>query len=198
MWTRCGHECGLRGVPMTVAILPPVSPPNARELKAHADFLVIASRYTRLRRAGRQYVGLCPFHSERHPSFYVEPKKKLWKCFGCGAGGDMFAFVMHVEGCDFLDALRIVATLSGVASESGPRSGPRFRASVGASPGPAKQGTQHSQSTQKSRAQILVALSATDRRLARIAATNAEESRALWTPCQPDRIADFPLPEKAG
>jgi DNA primase len=172
---------------MTVAILPPVSPPNARELKAHADFLAIASRYTRLRRAGRQYVGLCPFHSERHPSFYVEPEKKIWKCFGCGAGGDMFAFVMHVEGCDFLDALRFVATLSGVASASGPRSGPRFRASVGASPSAAKRQSIYSQSTQESRAQISASLDAADRRLARIAATNSAASAALATACEPER-----------
>src|SRR5215472_4609573 len=96
------------------------TPLDARFLKARCDFLAIASRYTRLRRTGRQYVGLCPFHSERHPSFYVEPKRKIWKCFGCERGGDLFSFLMLAENCDFLGALRIVAGFSGVASESVP------------------------------------------------------------------------------
>ncbi len=85
------------------------APLLASEVKARADFVAIASRYTSLRRAGRQYVGLCPFHSERHPSFYVHPEKKIFYCFGCAAGGDLFAFIMRAEGCDFVSALRIVA-----------------------------------------------------------------------------------------
>jgi hypothetical protein len=85
----------------------------AEKIKQHADFLGIVSRYTRLRRAGRQYVGLCPFHSERHPSFYVEPDRKLWICFGCGLGGDVLSFVMRAECCGFVGALRF---LSGCAS----------------------------------------------------------------------------------
>src|SRR2546427_4890809 len=102
---------------MTAAILPSISPLEASALKARADFVAIASRYTRLSRAGRQYVGRCPFHSERRPSFYVEPQRKIWKCFGCQAGGDLFAFVMRAEGCDFLDALRIVAEFSAGGSQ---------------------------------------------------------------------------------
>jgi hypothetical protein len=81
---------------------------DSKEIKGRADFIDILSRYTRLRRAGRQYVGLCPFHSERHPSFYVEPDRKLWNCFGCGLGGDIFSFVMRAEGCSFAGALRFV------------------------------------------------------------------------------------------
>lgn len=88
--------------------LPLPARPDAEEIKRRADFLDIVSRYTRLRRASRQYVGLCPFHSERHPSFYVEPDRKLWKCFGCGLGGDIFSFVMRAEGCTFVGALRLV------------------------------------------------------------------------------------------
>jgi hypothetical protein len=172
---------------MSITILPSPTTLDVRELKAQADFLAIASRYTRLRHTGRQYVGLCPFHSERHPSFYVEQARKIWKCFGCGAGGDLFAFIMLVENCDFVKALRMVAELSGVASESGPRSGPRFRASVGASPGPAKQGTLHSQSPLESRTQILAALDASDRRLRAIEATNRAASAALATACEPER-----------
>ncbi len=115
-------------------IIPP--PLDARQVKERADFVAIAGRYTRLRRSGRQYVGLCPFHSERHPSFYVHPGKKIFYCFGCGAGGDVFDFIMRAEGGDFLRALEIAASLPGVARESELRSSERFRAGVGASPGP--------------------------------------------------------------
>jgi len=99
---------------------------DACDVKARADFFAIASRYTRLRRAGRQFVGLCPFHSERHPSFYVHPEKKVFYCFGCNRGGDLFDFVMLVESCDFSEALRIISGFSG-GSDGGPRSGPESR-----------------------------------------------------------------------
>ena len=110
--------------------LPPAL--DARDVKSRADFFAIASRYMRLRRAGRQFVGLCPFHSERHPSCYVHPEKKIFYCFGCNAGGDVFDFVMLAASCDFPQALRIVSGFPGVAKR-GPRSGPKR--SVGASPG---------------------------------------------------------------
>lgn len=100
---------------------------DAREVKSRADFSAIASRYTRLRRAGRQFCGLCPFHSERHPSFYIHPEKKIFYCFGCDVGGDLFDFVMKAETCDFREALRIVSRISSGGSERGPRSGPRER-----------------------------------------------------------------------
>jgi hypothetical protein len=103
---------------------------RAAEVKARADFVAIASRYTRLRRAGRQWVGLCPFHAERHPSFYVEPIRRVFYCFGCGAGGDVFDFVMRVEKCNFRRALEVV----GGARESAPHSGARVRAGAGAQP----------------------------------------------------------------
>jgi predicted RNA-binding Zn-ribbon protein involved in translation (DUF1610 family) len=83
---------------------------NVEDVKRHADFLRIVSHYTRLRKAGRQYVGLCPFHSERHPSFYVEPDRQLWNCFGCSLGGDVLSFIMRVEGCNFVSALRFLAS----------------------------------------------------------------------------------------
>ncbi|MGB7562294.1 MAG: CHC2 zinc finger domain-containing protein, partial [Candidatus Acidiferrales bacterium] len=71
---------------------------NGREVKRRCNFVAIVSRYTKLHRAGRQFVGLCPFHAERTPSFYVDPQRKLFKCFGrCDAGGDVFDFIMRVE-----------------------------------------------------------------------------------------------------
>jgi DNA primase len=90
---------------------------NARELKSRVDLVLFAGQFTPLRRSGRQFLGLCPLHTERHPSFYVHPVKQVFKCFGCGVGGDLFAFVMRVEGCGFLDALRIVAEFSDGGSQ---------------------------------------------------------------------------------
>jgi CHC2 zinc finger len=158
---------------------------DAREVKSRADFLTLASRYVRLRRAGRQYVCCCPFHVETNASCYIEPERKIWKCFGCQRGGDLFDFVMLAEDCTFSDALRVVVDSSGIARESGPRSGPRVRASVGAAPDPAKQGTPHSQSLTSSLARILEPLEGTNRRLRKIEATNRAASAALATPCEP-------------
>jgi len=164
------------------------SPPlSARELKARADLAAFAGQFTRLHRSGRQLVGLCPLHKERHPSFYVHPEKQCFKCFGCGAGGDVFEFVMCATGCDFRRALEIVAEYSGVACESEPRSGERIRAGVGAKPlCPAKRGTLHSQATQESRARILEALDAANRRLRAIEAKNREARGARATACEPE------------
>jgi len=108
---------------------------NAHELKERIDLAEFARRYTRLRRSGRQLVGLCPIHSERHPSFYVHPERRIWFCFGCNRGGDLFDFVMSVECCDFRRALEITAEFSErVARASESRSGSRFGASEGAKP----------------------------------------------------------------
>lgn len=81
------------------------APLVAAEVKAQANFVDIASHFTPLRRRGKQFVGLCPFHSERHPSFYVHAERKIFYCFGCQAGGDLFDFVMHAEDIPFSAAL---------------------------------------------------------------------------------------------
>jgi hypothetical protein len=162
---------------------------DAPQLKARADLAAYARLFTRLRRAGRQLLGLCPLHEERHPSFYIHPEMNSFYCFGCGAGGDVFAFVMHVNRCGFRQALEIVAEFSeGVARDSEPRSGSRPAASVGAkSLSPPKAGCHHSQFPQDSRARILAALDAADRRLRQVDATNRATSAALATACEPDR-----------
>ena len=100
-----------------VLILPPL---DARRVKQRCNFVAIVSRYTRLRRTGRQFVGLCPLHPERHPSFYVHPGRRIFHCFGCGAGGDVFNFVMRAEECDFRQALELVEEFSNRGSERGP------------------------------------------------------------------------------
>jgi DNA primase len=155
----------------------------ARELKARVDLASFASQFTRLRRSGRQLLGLCPLHLERHPSFYVHPDKQVFYCFGCGTGGDVYAFVMALRDCGFPEALVEVARIankSGVAREATEGG----RSSVGASPAAAKQQHIYSQK-QDWREQILAALNAEDRRLRTIQETNVKASAALATACEP-------------
>jgi DNA primase len=82
------------------------------------DMVDLVSRYTELRKAGvNRYQGLCPFHDERTPSFGIDPAEKLYHCFGCGAGGDVYSFVMEKEGLDFREALELLADRYGVELE---------------------------------------------------------------------------------
>lgn len=156
---------------------------NSRSLKHDCDFVALVSRYTPLRRANGQWRGLCPFHRESNPSFYVEPHKKIWKCFGCERGGDVFDFVMLTEGCDFSRALRIVAERE-IATASAPRSGKRFGRSeetVGFSARPAR----GSHSPQSEREAILARLDATEARLVAIRAANDAAATEFATACEP-------------
>jgi len=79
------------------------------KIKQVANIVDIASAYTTLRRRGKKYVGLCPFHAERNPSFTVDEEKQLYHCFGCGAGGDIFSLVMEKENLNFSEAVRFLA-----------------------------------------------------------------------------------------
>src|SRR3954454_20167393 len=82
------------------------------------DFAELVGARTELRRAGqRRLQGLCPFHDERTPSFGIDPVEKLYHCFGCGAGGNVFAFVMATEGLDFTGALESLADRCGIELE---------------------------------------------------------------------------------
>ena len=165
-----------------------LKPIDSRALKLRVDLVPLVSGFTRLRRAGGEFIGLCPLHRERHPSFYVNPQKQVFHCFGCGAGGDVFAFVMLAVGCGFRQALEIAAEFAqGVARDNEPRSGSRFGASEGGHHplSPPKAGATYSQSLSESRARIIEALDATDRRLRTIQATNRTTSAALATPCEP-------------
>src|SRR6185436_6247765 len=82
------------------------------------DFEELVGARTELRRAGaRRLQGLCPFHDERTPSFGIDPVEKLYHCFGCGVGGDVFSFVMETEGLDFAGALEMLADRYGVKLE---------------------------------------------------------------------------------
>jgi DNA primase len=92
-----------------------------RELvRGRTDIVELVSAYVTLRKQGRRYVGLCPFHSEKTPSFTVDRDRGLFYCFGCGAGGDVFEFVMRVHGLSFPEALRELARRAGVQLEEAP------------------------------------------------------------------------------
>ncbi|MFN7966255.1 MAG: DNA primase [Acidobacteriota bacterium] len=79
-----------------------------------ADLAQVVGEVVQLRRAGRSLTGLCPFHQERSPSFHVDSGKGLYYCFGCGAGGDVFKFVMGVHGLEFADAVHFLADRHGI------------------------------------------------------------------------------------
>jgi DNA primase len=85
------------------------------DLRLQANIVQVVQEYVPLKRAGRTYKGLCPFHSEKTPSFQVDPEKGYFYCFGCHAGGDMFKFLELHEQVSFPDAVRMVAQKSGVA-----------------------------------------------------------------------------------
>ncbi|MGA3293644.1 MAG: DNA primase [Candidatus Acidiferrales bacterium] len=87
----------------------------AEKVKQQADIVRVIGEYVRLRKTGQNFTGLCPFHQERTPSFAVHPARQIYHCFGCGAGGDVFKFVMELEKCTFPEAVRTVAEKCGIA-----------------------------------------------------------------------------------
>lgn len=84
------------------------------EIKRKVDIVGLVSEFVELKRAGRNFKGLCPFHSEKTPSFMVSPELQIYKCFGCGSGGDAYKFLMEFEKIEFPQALKILADRTGV------------------------------------------------------------------------------------
>ena len=106
-----------RNVPTFVRVIPRrriTSVGVAAEIKQKISIVDLIGETVQLRKAGASFKGLCPFHSEKTPSFTVTPARETWKCFGCGRGGDLFNFVMERDSIDFPEALRRLAGRAGV------------------------------------------------------------------------------------
>lgn len=84
------------------------------EICIQTDIVDYVSRYSQLKKAGRDYMGLCPFHNEKTPSFHVNREKQLFHCFGCGASGNLPQFVMKMENLDFVEAIKLMAERVGI------------------------------------------------------------------------------------
>lgn len=87
---------------------------KVRDIRERSDLVAVVSEYVSLRRSGASFKGLCPFHQENTPSFYVHPDRGFFHCFGCGASGDVIAFLMRIEGLPFTDVMRQLAEQAGV------------------------------------------------------------------------------------
>jgi len=94
-----------------------LSQSSIEQVKEASDIVEVISAYTDLRRSGARFSGLCPFHDERTPSFSVDPREKLYHCFGCGVGGDVIKFVEEKEGLAFAEAVEALAERYGVEIE---------------------------------------------------------------------------------
>ncbi|PIS31241.1 DNA primase [Candidatus Saganbacteria bacterium CG08_land_8_20_14_0_20_45_16] len=85
------------------------------EIRSQADIVKIVSEYVQLKQRGKNYLGHCPFHSEKDPSFTVSPEKQIFHCFGCNEGGNVFSFLMKIENLSFIEAVAEVASKVGIA-----------------------------------------------------------------------------------
>ena len=90
---------------------------KVRQVAERISVYEVVSEYVQLRRAGVNYTGLCPFHAEKTPSFNVNPARETFHCFGCGAGGNVFSFIMKIEGVGFPEAVKILARKAGIEIE---------------------------------------------------------------------------------
>ena len=94
--------------------MPRYSDEIIEEVRQTNDIVDIVSQYVRLKRSGRNYFGLCPFHNEKSPSFSVSPDKQIFHCFGCGVGGNVFTFLTKIEGINFVEAVQMLAERSNI------------------------------------------------------------------------------------
>jgi len=90
------------------------------EIRDRIDIVHLISEYVALKKAGRNFIGLCPFHKEKTPSFSVRPDKQIFYCFGCGVGGNVFSFLMNINGMTFPEAVRYLAGKTGIVLPDAP------------------------------------------------------------------------------
>ena len=83
------------------------------DIRRKADIVQIISSYINVIKKGNSYVAICPFHADSNPSLHISPEKQIYKCFACGAGGNVFTFVEKYEKCSFMDAIKKVADMIG-------------------------------------------------------------------------------------
>ena len=84
------------------------------QVRGTANIVEVISGYVPLKKRGQNFWGCCPFHGEKTPSFAVNPAKNMFYCFGCHEGGDIFKFIMKMESCDFMEALKLLAARYGI------------------------------------------------------------------------------------
>ena len=99
-----------------------VSEETIERIRNTADIYDIVAQYVDLKKRGRNYFGLCPFHSEKTPSFSVAPDKQIYHCFGCGAGGNVFSFIIEHQKISFIEAVQQLGHKYGIHVEN--KSGP--------------------------------------------------------------------------
>lgn len=100
-----------------------IKPEIIERVREEAEIVELIGNYVKLKKVGRNYRGLCPFHAERSPSFYVSPDRQAYHCFGCGAGGTAITFVMEYEKLDFPEAVKFLAQRLGIPVEKEQRGG---------------------------------------------------------------------------
>ncbi len=87
---------------------------QVNQVREKIDIVALISEYLTLKKAGRNFKAVCPFHNEKTPSFVISPERQIWHCFGCNKGGDVFTFLMEYENLEFVEALRILAKRAGI------------------------------------------------------------------------------------
>jgi DNA primase len=103
---------------MTALMMPKLDPRTVDEVRSKADLYDVVSERVVLRKAGKDYKGLCPFHEDRSPSFYVSPSKQIYKCFSCGASGDVFKFLMEQDKSSFTETVLVLAGRYGISVQT--------------------------------------------------------------------------------
>ncbi|HPH38035.1 MAG TPA: CHC2 zinc finger domain-containing protein, partial [Sediminibacterium sp.] len=97
-----------------------ISPNTIQQITSRIDIIDVVGEFVKLKKRGTNYLGLCPFHGEKTPSFTVSPDLQIFKCFGCGKAGDIFTFVEEYEKIEFREALELLAKRAGITLKSNP------------------------------------------------------------------------------